>query len=468
LYHFIITQISREAVRMLTLIRNATVLTIDAQRTVYADGAVAIENDRIVGVGPSERLVEQYKDANTVIDGRQQVVLPGFVSAHNHLGYAVFRGRAEDIGYDSTQRLYLPMSAAMTRDERQAIGCVAIAELLRGGVTTVLEMEEDADLFPAFIESVGMRAGIGIMVNDLNLEQLAQGNTVFDELERDKQLRQAVQLIEQWHGKANGRIQGYMALTGLSSSSPQLLRAVRETVDSLGVRLSAHLGFGESALVKKVHGMSQFDYANKHGVLGPDLVAVHCYEVDEAETEVLAKSGAHLAHCPLMNQFRGEIAPIQDMRAQGMNVCLGIDNYFSDYFELLRACIAVARIRAQRPDVLSAPEVLELATINAARAMAIDKDVGSLEVGKKADLQMVDMHRYGLTPTNDPVCTLVYHAHAKDVHTVMVDGRIVVADGKVVGIDEDSMIEAAGLASDSAWKSFAAQHGGYVAQAPDA
>jgi 5-methylthioadenosine/S-adenosylhomocysteine deaminase len=467
LYHFAIAATHRGNKLMLTLIRNATVLTIDAARNVYPDGAVAVENDRIVAVGSSAQLAERYKDADKVIDGKHQVVLPGFISGHNHLGYAVFRGRAEDIGRDATQRLYLPMSAAMTRDEREAIGCLAIAELLRGGVTTVLEMEEDADLFPAFIESVGMRAGIGIMVNDLDLEQLAQGNHVFDEAVRNQQLEQAVRLIEQWHGKANGRIQGYMALTGLSSSSPQLLKAVRETVDRFGVRLSAHLGFGEGEMVKKVHGMAQFDYATEHGVLGPDLVAVHCYKINDAEVEVIASSGAHLAHCPLMNQFRGEIAPIQNMRAQGMNVCLGIDNYFSDFFELLRACIAVARIRAQRPDVLSAPEVLELATINAARAMGMEDQVGSLEVGKKADLQMVDMHRYGLTPTNDPVCTLVYHAHAKDVHTVMIDGRIVVQDGKVIGVDEESMIETAGLASNSAWESFAAQHGGYIATAPE-
>ena len=451
---------------MLTLIRNAPVITVDASRTVFPMGAVAIEDDRILAVGPSDQLTQAFSHADSVIDGSHQVVLPGFVSGHNHLGYAVFRGRAEDIGYDATQRLYLPMSAAMSRDERLAIGCLAIAELLRGGVTTVLEMEEDADLFPAFVESVGIRAGIGIMVNDLDLSQLAQGNTVFDDAVREQQLAQATELLEQWHGKADGRIQGYLALTGLSSSSPKLLTSVRDIANRMGVRLSSHLGFGEGELVKRVHGVAQFDYARAHGLLGPDLVAVHCYQIDEAELEILADSGAHLAHCPLMNQFRGEIAPIQSMREQGMNVCLGIDNYFSDFFELLRACIAGARIRAQRPDILSAPEVLELATINGARAMGLETQIGSLEVGKKADLQMVDMRRYGLTPTNDPVGTLVYHAHAKDVHTVMVDGRIVVADGHVVGIDEAAMIETAGLAADSAWQKFASVHGGYVANAP--
>lgn len=451
---------------MLTIIDNATVITCDADGHVHAPGHVVIEDDRIVAVGPGEPSGEQYADPGTVIDGAHKVVLPGFVSAHNHLGYAVFRGRAEDIGYDATQRQYLPMSEVMTRDERQAIGCLAAVELLRGGVTSVLEMEEDADLFAEFIASVGLRAGIGIMLNDLDLAALARRQTVFDPAQRDRQMEQAVRLVEQWHGKAEGRISGYLALTGLSSSSPELLTEVRNQADRLGVRLSAHLGFGESELVRQVHGKPQFDYAREYGLLGPDLVAVHCYDVTEQEVDVLADSGAHLAHCPLMNQFRGQIAPVQRLREQGMNVGLGIDNYFSDNFDVLRACIASARIRAGRPDVLSAAEVLSLATIGSARALGIDRETGSLEPGKKADLQLVDLRRYGLTPGNDVIGTLVYHAHAKDVHTVMVDGHTLVEDGKVTGIDEAALMDAAGAAADAAWQRFAAKYGGYAAPAP--
>ena len=143
-----------------------------------------------------------------------------------------------------------------------------------------------------------------------------------------------------------------------------------------------------------------------------------------------------------MNAFRGAIAPVQDLRACGVNVGLGIDNYFSDYFDVMRSCIAVARIRAHDPEVMPANEVLELATLNAARALGLDTITGSLEVGKRADLQIVDMRRYGLTPTNDALRTLVYHAHAKDVETVMVDGRMVVLEGRVVGEDEQALLDA--------------------------
>ena len=212
---------------MSILITNATVVTVDESHRVIENGAVYVEKDRIAAVGDAHVLGEQYSNAETVVDGNGKVVLPGFVSAHNHVGYAVFRGRAEDIGHAPTHRLYLPMSGVIAQEERQVIGALAVTELLRGGVTTILEMEEDAELFAPFIESSGIRALIGVMVNDLNLEALARGETVFDAAVRDQQLDQANGLAERWHGRADGRIQAVMAATGLSTSSPELLQGLR-------------------------------------------------------------------------------------------------------------------------------------------------------------------------------------------------------------------------------------------------
>ena len=452
---------------MSILITNATVVTVDETHRVIENGAVYVEKDRIAAVGDAHVLGEQYSNAETVVDGNGKVVMPGFVSAHNHVGYAVFRGRAEDIGHAPTHRLYLPMSGVIAQEERQVIGALAVTELLRGGVTTILEMEEDAELFAPFIESSGIRALIGVMVNDVNLEALARGETVFDAAVRDQQLDQANGLAERWHGRANGRIQAVMAATGLSTSSPGLLQGLRQGADEKGLRLSAHLGFGERDLVQRIHGMAQFDFAGAHGMLGPDVVAVHCYEVDDDEVSILAQSGTHLAHCPHMNQFRGEVAPIQAMRAKGMQVGLGIDNYFSDYFEVLRSCLASARIRAHDPEILSAPEVLALGTIDAARVLGLDQEIGSIEPGKKADLQMVNMRRLGLTPVNDPVTTLVYHGHAKDVDMVLVDGEVVVSDGMVRTADQDDLVVRAGDAADAAWKRFAECYGGYSVAPPN-
>ena len=446
-----------------TLIRDATIITVDGDRSIFAPGALVVRDQRIVDVGPADTVAARATEVDTTIDARGKLVLPGFVSSHNHLGYAVFRGRAEDIGYAPTQRLYMPMGEIISRAERCDIGSLAIAELLCGGVSTVLEMEEDADVFAPYIEQVGMRASMGIMVHDVDVGRLLAGEVVFDPAVRDAQLEQAVGFAEQWHGRADGRILAVMTANGPASSSPQQLEALRATADRMGLRLSIHLGSGESPAVQRLHGIGSLEFAREHGFLADDVVAVHCYKIDEADVTTFADAGAQLSHCPLMNAMRGSIAPVQDLRMQGVNVGLGIDNYFSDFYDVLRACIAVARIRADDPEVLPASEVLELATIDSARALGLEADIGSLEVGKKADLQIVDMRRFGLTPVNDPLRTLVYHGHAKDVDTVMVDGRVVVSGGRLADGGEQGLLDAAAHAADAAWGRFADRHGGYAA-----
>jgi cytosine/adenosine deaminase-related metal-dependent hydrolase len=356
----------------------------------------------------------------------------------------------------------MPMNPVISRAEREAIGCLAIAELLRGGTTTILEMEEDADVFAPFIERVGVRAAMGVMTHDIDIDRLVEGRIVFDAAVREQQLEQAIRFAEAWHGKAGGRITAMLTANGLASSSPALLRGLRDAAGRQSLRLSIHIGTGEERQVMDLHGIGSFAYAKEHGFLAEDVVAVHCYAISEADVRTMAEAGAHLAHCPFMNAFRGAIAPVQDLRSLGVNVGLGIDNYFSDYFDVMRSCIAVARIRARDPAVIPASEVLRFATIDSARALGLDGITGSLEMGKRADLQLVDMRRYGLTPVNDPVRTLVYHGHAKDVETVMVDGRIVVRDGRVVGEDETALLDAAALASDAAWERFVARYGDYA------
>ena len=445
------------------LIRDVTVITMDAAATVHAPGAVLVEGTRIAAVGPSDEVTGRAPSECEVVEGNGRIVLPGFVSAHNHLGYTVFRGRAEDVGHSPTHRLYLPMSMVMRRDEREALGALAVVELLRGGVTTVLEMEEDADVLAPFIERSGIRAGIGLMTHDVDLGRLMNGDTVFDTGVRRRQVDAAVEFARTWHGAAGGRISALITANGLSTSSPELLRSLRAAADRLGLRLSIHLASGEMHLVQRIHGQESFAFARANGFLGEDVIAVHCYRIDEAGVDALAATGTHLAHCPLMNQFRGGIAPVVAMRERGVNVGLGIDNYFSDYFDVIRSCIAVARIRARDPEVMQAPEALALATIGAARALGLDDDIGSIEPGKRADLQIIDTRRFGLTPLTDPIRTLVYHAHAKDVETVLVDGRVLVRDGAPVALDEEELVDGAARAGAAAWARFVERFGGYHA-----
>jgi 5-methylthioadenosine/S-adenosylhomocysteine deaminase len=450
---------------MSILIRDATIITVDPQRRILDPGAVYVEGARIADIGPSDEVVRRHPAAARVLDGRRKVVMPGFVSTHNHVGYTLFRGRAEDAGLGCVTGQYFPMSTVVTRPERLAVGSLTYAELLRSGVTTVLEMEEDADVYAPFVEKLGIRSLMGIMTLDVEVDGLRHDRYRYDAALRQAQLRQAVEFAEAWHGKADGRISAIMAPNMTISSSPELLQASRAAAERLGLRLSIHLGWGpgEVAATRRLHGVSPFEYARAHGLLAPDVVAAHCYVIDDADIALLAETRAAVAHCPLMNAVRGHIAPVADLLRRGVTVGLGIDNMFADYFEVVRACVLMARIRAHDATTMLTPEALGLATMGGARALGLDREIGSIEAGKRADLVVLDYRAFGLTPTLDPVQNLVYHAHAKDVETVLVDGRIVVDDRRLVHVDGPALVDAAQDAATAAWRRFVAKYGGIMA-----
>lgn len=444
---------------MTTLIRNATVVCVDAQRQIFSPGAVSIDGSRITDIGPSDEVEQRNVRAERVIEGDGKIVLPGFVSAHNHLGYAVFRGRAEDFGYGAGRHLYLPMASVLRREERRDIGWLAAAELLRGGVTTVFEMEEDGDVLTGPMEHLGLRGCVGVMVSDVDVDKRVAGETVFSEQKCAQQLAQAIGFAENQKAKSASRIGPVLAANSLATSSPAQLRALRDAAERLDVRLSIHLGTGEAPILEHLYGIGAVDFARDNGFLAPDVIAVHGYKLTHDEVVAFSRTGAHLAHCPQINSFRGLVTPLRHYRENGVNVGLGIDNFFSDTFDVMRSCISSARIRENDPRALPAAEVLALATVGAARTLGLDAQIGSLEVGKHADLQIVDMRKYSLTPVTDPITTLVYHAHAKDVETVMIDGEVRVDNSIVLSADEDSLVANAAGAAQAAWQRFTERFG---------
>ena len=449
---------------MSILIRDATVLTVDDDFTILENGAVYVEDNRIAAVGPSDQVAKAHR-ADRTIDGRGRVVAPGFVSTHNHVGYTIFRGRAEDAGLACVTGMYLPMITVLTREERLAVGSLTYGELLKSGVTTTLQMEEDADVYAPFVDVLGCRSYMGIMTQDADLEAMTRGEYVFDARLRETQMAQATAFADEWHGRADGRIQIMMTPNMTICSSPELLKASRREADKRGLRLSTHLGWGpaEVDIVQRLHGVSPFEYLRDHGLLAPDTIAAHCYYAGDADASILVRSGACVAHCPLMNAVRGHIAPIQKYQAAGVTVSLGIDNMFADQFEVVRAAVMMARIKAEDAQAILAADALKLATIDGARALGRESDLGSIEPGKIADLMVLDYRRFGLRPTLDPVQNLVYHGHSKDVETVLVDGEVVVEGGKLVHADETTLTDGAEAAAQAAWSRFVAKYGDIIA-----
>jgi cytosine/adenosine deaminase-related metal-dependent hydrolase len=448
------------------LIKNVTVVTVKEAAEPIMHGAVLVEDRHIAAVGPSDEVVKSHPPADRVVDGHRKVIAPGFVSTHNHVGYTVFRGRSEEAGLECVTGQYMPMNTIISRDERRAIGSLTCAELLKSGVTTILEMEEEVDVYAELIDAIGMRASMGLMTYDVDPDSMASGEYRYEKERRETQLKQAVAFAERWHGKANGRIRALMTPNMTVTSSPELLRASRAAADRLGMRLSTHIGWGpeETAVTQRLHGMSPFEYMQCHGLLAADVIAAHCYMVEEHDKTLLANAGTHVAHCPLMNSVRGHIAPILDYRSRGIPISLGIDNMFSDYFEVVRACVTMARIKSNDPLALLAKEALEFATLGGARALGLEADIGTIEVGKRADLMVVDFNRFGLQPMLDPVQNLVYHAHRDDVEMVLVDGAVVVDAGEICSLDARALIDPAAASAEAVWKRFVGKYGDIIAR----
>ena len=451
---------------MSILIRDATVLTVDRDFRILDGGAVYVEDGRIADIGSSDEVAARRPSPDRVVEGRGKVVAPGFVSTHNHVGYTMFRGRAEDASLDCVLGMYLPMGSIATRAERLAIGALSYGEMLRGGVTTVVEMEEDADVFADFVERLGCRSAIGVMIQDVEAEAARAGEFRYDPALREAQLAQAVEFAETWHGRADGRITVMMTPSMTIFASPELLRACRREADRLGLGLSTHLGWGaaEVEIIRRLHGVGPAEYLRDNGLMAADTLLAHCYVMDEAATDLLAQTGACVAHCPMINAARGHIAPIQDFRRRGITVGLGIDCMFADYFEVLRTAVLMARVGSGDPLCLPAPEALRLATFEGAKTLGLEDEIGSLELGKRADLMVVDFRRFGLRPMLDPVANLVYHGHASDVDTVLVDGEIVVEDGRLVNADAGELLDGAESAAQEAWARFLARHGDIIAR----
>jgi 5-methylthioadenosine/S-adenosylhomocysteine deaminase len=455
---------------MTILISQATVVTGDGAGRIFDPGAVAIEGTRLLDVGPSDEVEARHPDPERRIDGRGMLVAPGLVNVHTHLGYTVFRGESEDVGLQCVTGQYNPMAEILSREERQAIGALTFLELLKSGCTTVVEIEEDADVLAPFAERLGVRAAMGVMVQDIPAEAMLADRFEADPAMGARVNDQAIRFAEEWHGAAEGRISALMAPNLTISSSPEQLKALRAAADRLGCRVTIHLGWGpvENGITQRLYGMNSLPYARQHGMLGADVIATHCYLVDEADQDLLAETGTHVAHCPFMNSFRGHVAPIVDLRARGVNVGLGIDNYFADHFEVLRAAVTVARIRAQSATNVVAKDALEMGTMGGARALGLEDQIGSLEAGKRADLIILDARRTGLAPLLNPVPALVYHASPQHVDSVVVDGRFLVEGGRVLPVDEGEIVDAASRAARAAWTRLVARHGGRMAGDPAA
>lgn len=417
------------------LVRGATIVTLDDARRVVK-GDLRVRGDRLVHVGPGG----SRRPAKRVIDAKGCVVMPGFVQAHVHLCQALFRGMADDLPLLPwlAERIW-PLEGAHDARSLRASARLGLAEMLLAGTTTILDMgtvhHHDA-VFEAIAES-GMRAYSGKAMMDV-------GEKVPRSLREStkRSLEESHRLRERWHGAEGGRLRYAYAPRFILSCSERLMREVAEAVAGSDTLAHSHAAehAAERAAVKAMLGRDDVAALEAFGLAGPRTVLAHGVQLKPAEMKRVARLGTRFVHCPSANlKLASGIADVRAMRDHGVVVGLGADgapcNNRMDPWTELRSAALLAKVRRDDAAALPAQEALELATREGARALGLDAEIGTLEVGKKADFIVVRDDGLHQEPGGDVYGRLVYATTAADVRDVIVDGRSVVESGALRTLD---------------------------------
>jgi 5-methylthioadenosine/S-adenosylhomocysteine deaminase len=423
------------------LIKGGTVVTMDEQNSIVR-GDLLISDGRIAGVGG-----EIDETVNDVIEAEGCAVLPGLVQTHIHLCQTLFRGAADDLSLiDWLKKRVWPMEAAHTPGSIRASAQLGITELIKGGTTCALTMEtvRHTEEVLRVIKETGFRATVGKCMMD-------KGDGVPSELHEDtrESIRESVALIEAWHGKADGRIRCCFAPRFAISCTHELLSEVSQLSRKHQVMIHTHASENknECEIVERENGQRNIAYLDSMGISGGHVLLAHCVHLDDEEMATLARTKTRVAHCPSSNLKLGSgIARVTEMLERGISVSLGADgaacNNRLDMFTEMRTAALLQKVR-QGPEALPASRALRMATIDGARALGMEKEIGTLEVGKRADVIVVDLNRPHSSPASDVVSALVYSAQPSDVTTTIIDGRIVMREGKLLTLDEAIVIDEA-------------------------
>src|SRR2546421_5719268 len=421
------------------LIRNGTIVTMDQNNSIVL-GDVLIRDGRIAEVGAGISVV-----VDETIDAHGCAVLPGFVQTHIHLCQTLFRGAADDLALiDWLKKRVWPMEAAHTADSVRASAQLGIAELIKGGTTCALTMEtvRHTEEVLRVVEQTGFRATVGKCMMD-------KGDDVPAPLHETTRasIDESVALIEKWQGRANGRVRCCFAPRFAISCTHELLSEVSQLARQQGVMIHTHASENKSEceIVERETGKRNVAYLDSLGISGAHVVLAHCVHLDTEEMETLALTKTNVTHCPSSNLKLGSgLARVAEMLARKIPVSLGADgaacNNRLDMFTEMRTAALLQKL-AHGPEVLPAARVLRMATIDGARALGLDQEIGSIERGKRADLIVVDLDRIHSSPAGGVESTLVYSAQPSDVRTAVIDGHVVMRAGELTTLNELSVIQ---------------------------
>ena len=431
-----LTMAQRRKTTVDLIIKGGTVVTMDRSRRVIDNGGVAVKDGRIVAIGNSAEIDRSYS-AREVIDAAGKVVVPGLINGHTHVPMTLFRGIADDLDLQEWLTKYIfPAEAKNVTEDFVRVGArLGLAEMIRSGTTTYCDMYYFEDAIADETFKAGMRGVLGETVIDFPVAD-------------NKTNAEAMAYVERFvaHWKGNSLITAAIAPHAPYTVSEEHLKAVRAFSDRTGAPIVTHISETKREVDDsiKARGAAPIDYLNRIGFLNDRVIAAHVVWPSEEELSLLKKLGVGIVHNPQSNmKLASGVAPVPEMLKRDLPVGLGTDGAASNndlnLWEEMDTAAKLHKLISKDPKVVSAQEAFEMATIRGARALHLENEIGSIEKGKRADLVIVDLDDLNQTPYYNIYSDLVYAAKAGDVRTVVIQGRVVMLDRKLLTLNEETI-----------------------------
>jgi 5-methylthioadenosine/S-adenosylhomocysteine deaminase len=440
---------SAAPLRLDLLVTGVDVLTADPRRPELRGATLGVADGRIawLDLAPPPRF-----EAARVLALPGRVLTPGFVNVHNHAILTMVRGVAADLGFAPSYTPGIPKGTDVTADQARALARMGALEMMLFGSTLIGDNFVHADVTTEAMAELGVRLAPSWRVHDVDFARVSQGEWRFDAAIGRRTLDGALALRERW--RHDPRVTPNIGAHAVDTCSEGFLREIAAAAASLDLRVNTHLGQStvEVERVRARTGRSSTQVLEDTGLLGPRLMGGHCIYVDDDDIARMARAGAHAIHIPKCNATSGRMAPTPRLAAAGVNIALATDTQHGDMVELMRWALVTARLQTGGVDDTWQPaRVFDMATLGGARALGMQDEIGSLEVGKRADFVAFDFRRPHLVPRVNLLGNLVHTAQGRDVDVVAVDGELLVVDGRPTRVDMDDICAQAERAARELW-----------------
>jgi len=419
------------------LIYGCTILPMNGKHFIE-NGALAIKNGKIIFVG--KHASANKIQAETKINAKKKIAMPGLINCHTHVPMTLFRGIAEDQPLETWLKdIIWPLEAKLKSEDVHVGALLGCLEMIKNGTTCFADMYFHEDMVAKAVDKSGLR---GVLAEGI----IEAGNKTLGE----KMLNESINFAEKFRGYANDRVTTFLGPHAAYSCSPELLTKIKHKSLELNVGIHIHLAESKEMFreFEKKYGSSEVEFLDKIDFFRGQVLAAHCVNLSGEDMQILSKRGVNVAYVPVANMKLGVgSAKIKNLTDLSVNVSLGTDgpasNNTLDMFETMKIATLLQKLVYLNPKILPVYEVLRMATLNGAKALRLEKTIGSLEVGKKADMILVDLSKPHLKPLHSIYANIVYSAHGSDVDTVIVDGKILMENRHVKTLDEQAIMERA-------------------------